>query len=133
MNKALEETEGYLCYWNDDIKELTKVNLLDVFRKLKADHFIKSKPIRNLDLKYKELANTKPKIKFDIERSFHNCKATLSFVFTKNKEETIGIQMEDNQFRLFKGNGDMSPDQIFQEYSNKGWFIHRMISITTKE
>ncbi len=44
MDKALEETEGYLCYWNDDIKELTKVSLLDVFRKLKADNFIKSEP-----------------------------------------------------------------------------------------
>lgn len=126
MNMALEEKEGYLSYWSERLNKLYEVNLMDVFRKIKADDFVKT-GFGNLKSKYDDLASTRPNTEFYIERSFNNCKATISFGFRKMDEykaeqETIGIQIEDNQFRLFKWNRGLSAEETFEKNSSRGWF-----------
>ena len=126
MDMSLKEKDGVLSYWSPNIKKLYDVNLMDVFRKNKADDFVKS-GFGNLNIKYKNLAKTKPNLRFYVERSFNNGKATLSFGFKKynineEEQETIGIQIEDNQFRLYKWNRNMTADEIFNEYSIREWF-----------
>ncbi len=127
MAMSLKEKEGILSYWSENIRLLNDVNLMDVFKKNKADDFVMNGFGSTRKAKYDELAATRPATKFFIERGFYNCKATLSFVFY-NKigddewGESIGIQIEEGQFRLFKGSKNKSADKIFEEYSEKGWF-----------
>lgn len=127
MTMSLKEKEGVLSYWSDNIALLNEVNLMDVFKKNKADDFVVNGFGAERKAKYEELAKTRPDTRFVIERGFYNCKATLSFVFYVTVKddiwgESIGVQIEEGQFRLFKGNRFKSVDEIFEEYSEKGWF-----------
>lgn len=133
MSMALGADEGYLAYWNEKFDAaLKEVKLIDVFKKNKADDFVKylsgcrrgGKGENHMD-KYKKWE--KNGIRFYTEKGFYNCKATLSFGFyvgedKKSCRETIGVQIEENQFRLYKWNSGMSADEVFKEYSEKGWF-----------
>lgn len=133
LKLSFKDRDGYLSYWSDQINELNNKNirLLDVFRKNKADDFV-SKCL-NLKSTFKEEKDTQfdsKKWYFWIERSFHNCKATINFVFRKyddgpeewkyNRE--IGVQIEDNQFRLFLGSKHMNLNQLFELGVEIGWF-----------
>lgn len=132
INKLLkymfEETKGKLCYWSDNIKKLVDIRLLDVFRKSKADDFV----LHCLDVV--------DQIKKDLilipgwelqafNRSFHNCKATIDIIIykkdpsDKNKwSKTLGVQIEDNQFRLFMKIDGKSKEEIFNLGKQIGWF-----------
>lgn len=130
LNLSLKETEGRLSYWSENINKLYEIRIMDVFRKNKADDFVVN-GFGDLKPVYENMASSKPGIRFFVERSFNNGKATLSFVFRKyaiedvnfdESTETIGIQIEDNQFRFFKWNGELSADECFEKYSALGWF-----------
>lgn len=105
MDLSLKETDNRLSYWTPNISLLDEIRLMDVFRKLKADDFAIA--CKDIELNFKELCKTHNGWRFNISRSFHNGKATLSFEILKYIEDKyaggIGIQIEDNQFRLFLG------------------------------
>lgn len=123
MKEAMNENPAVLSYWTENIKHLEDVHLMDVFRKLKADDFVKN--CGDIEEKYLKIVNQKcPGFHFYIDRSFHNKEATLSFVIQKGEEKQykgqIGIQIEGNQFRLFLGltNGDAkSISELAQKYN----------------
>lgn len=130
---CLKQTEGFISYGNENIKQLSEVRLLDVYQKNKADHFVLAgfgNTKEKYEAKASELNNNTT---FYISRSYHNGKATLSFGFAKyypdaklfnddTETESIGVQIEGNQFRLFKWNKDLSADETFNKYAELGWF-----------
>lgn len=124
MDFSLKETTGRLSYWSDNIKQLYKVRLMDVFRKNKADDFIQTcEELRILtEQEIKDLREWT----FHISRSFHNGKSTISFELQKgtgdNYKGQIGVQIEDNQFRLFLGLPKGSVDNIFKIGIEQKWF-----------
>ena len=127
MNLSLEETKGRLSYWTPNIGLLGNVRLMDVFRKLKADDFAIA--CKDIELNFKKLCESHNGWTFNISRSFHNGKATLSFEFLKYINEKyaggIGIQIEDNQFRLFlgfAGETKYNVSDIFNIGKKFGWF-----------
>ena len=106
MSEAMNEKPNVLSYWTENIKDLEKVHLMDVFRKLKADDFVKN--CGDIESKYTKLVEQKCSgFHFYIDRSFHNKEATISFVIQKGDEKKykgqVGVQIEGNQFRLFLG------------------------------
>lgn len=126
LNLSFKETEGRLSYWSENIKKLKDIRIMDVFQKNKADDYLVN-GFGDLKNVYLKKASAIPGLKFYVERSFYNSKATLSFGFKRsdsadNELETIGIQIEDNQFRLFKWNRNLSADECFDIYSKLGWF-----------
>ena len=127
MNLSLAETKGRLSYWTPSIGLLGNVRLMDVFRKLKADDFAIA--CKDIELNFKKLCESYNGWLFNISRSFHNGKATLSFEFLKYINEkytgSIGIQIEDNQFRLFLGFAEgtkYNVSDIFNIGKELGWF-----------
>lgn len=127
MSLSLKETEGKLSYWTQTIGMLGQIRLMDVFRKLKADDF--AIECKDIEKKISELAKSHKGWQFYISRSFHNGKATLSFELLKYVGKVyqgqIGVQIEDNQFRLFIGVAEgkkQSVDSIFSIGINNGWF-----------
>jgi len=127
MQLALNETDGRLSYWTENIDKFYKIRMMDVFRKLKADTF--ATKCKDIETKFDELAKRHIGWEFYISRSFHNGKATLSFELLKYIDEKykgeIGVQIEDNQFRLFLGLAEGSSkkvDDIFNVGIDVGWF-----------
>ena len=127
MSLSLKETEGRLSYWTPTIALLDDVRLMDVFRKLKADDF--AIQCSDINTEANELLNKHNGWEFYISRSFHNGKATLSFELLKYVNQKykgqIGIQIEDNQFRLFLGLAEgtnRTINEIFTVGVNLGWF-----------
>lgn len=123
MNEAMNEKPKVLSYWTENIKSLDDVHLMDVFRKLKADDFVRN--CGDIEEKYTKIVNQKcPDFHFYIDRSFHNKEATISFTIQKGQEKTykgqVGVQIEGNQFRLFLGlaYGDaQSISELAQKYN----------------
>lgn len=127
MSLSLKETEGRLSYWTQSIDSLNKVRLMDVFRKLKADDFA----VHCEEIK----TNVETKLvghngwEYYLSRSYHNGKATLSYELWKyinNKYEgQIGVQIEDNQFRIFLGlsaGTSKTINDIFEAGIKLHWF-----------
>ena len=127
MNLSLKETEGKLSYWTPSISMLDRIRLMDVFRKLKADDF--AIECKDIERKMSDMVKQHNGWEFYISRSFHNGKATLSFELLKYVDKAyqgqIGIQIEDNQFRLFLGVAEdkkKDVNTIFNMGINSGWF-----------
>ncbi len=124
MELSLEETSGRLSYWTENIKGLYKVRLMDVYRKIKADDFVIH--CEDINQEMNELLQDCPNWKFGIFRSFHNGKSTISFEIQKGSEETykgkIGVQIEDNQFRIFLELNSGNVGDIFKIGLDENWF-----------
>ncbi len=127
MNLSLEETKGQLSYSTKSIDMLREIRLLDVYRKLKADDF--ALECKDLESKMNELLKSHDGWIFNISRQFHNGKATLSFELVKYVDKVyqgqMGIQIEDNQFRLFIGVSEdkkKDVDTILRVGINNEWF-----------
>ena len=127
MSLSLKETDGRLSYWSPSIALLDDIRLMDVFRKLKADDF--AIQCNELNIEIPKLLNGHKGWEFYISRSFHNGRATLSFELLKYIDEQykgqVGIQIEDNQFRLFLGLAEGTTktlDEIFNAGMRLGWF-----------
>ena len=124
MKMSLDETKERLSYWSDDIKKLYDVRLMDVFRKNKADDFVQT--CEELQILIEHEIKDLREWSFYISRSFHNGKSTISFELQKgsgnNYKGQIGVQIEDNQFRLFLGLTRGSVEDIFKKGIEQKWF-----------
>ena len=127
MQLAMKDTDERLSYWTKTIDKLYDVRMMDVYRKLKADNF--ANKCKGIKTKYDELAKQHRGWEFYISRSFHNGKATLSSELLRylggEYKGQIGIQIEDNQFRLFLGAAEgtkKTVDEIFAFAIELGWF-----------
>ena len=127
MNLSLKKTEGKLSYWTQTISMLNSIRLMDVFRKLKADEFAIA--CKDIERKISDIVKPHNGWDFYISRSFHNGKATLSFEILKYVDKKyqgqIGIQIEDNQFRIYLGVAEdkkKDVNTIFSVGLNSGWF-----------
>lgn len=124
MKMSLDETQGRLSYWSENIKRLYDVRLMDVFRKIKADDFVKT--CEELRILIEHEIKDLPEWSFYISRSFHNGKSTISFELQKgsgdNYKGQIGVQIEDNQFRLFLGLKKGPVEDIFKIGLQHRWF-----------
>lgn len=131
MNYSLDETNNQLLFWDDNLKVLDDVRLMDVFRKLKADDFYYS--CLELEREMQQKAKEHDTWEFYISRSFHNGKATISFEFLSylHKEDEkeyrgqIGVQIEDDQFRIFLGvRNEMKKtiNEVFEKGKSMNWF-----------
>lgn len=130
MDESLKESNNVLSFWSESTKRLKEINLMDVFRKLKADdfvHYFNDKHQKELVKMGEELGNG---WRFSVDRSFNRSNATITFKFVKYKPSNpkeeyvseIGIQIEGEQFRLFFGvNGD-NKNNLFNKGVNAGWF-----------
>lgn len=129
LTECLDSNKGRLSYSNEKIDCLYKIKLLDVFKKLKADDFIKN-ACSGMSEHYNDLIKDFKNIEFSIGRGFNHGKATLDFCFytfkdlSTNRElsGSIGVQIEENQFRLIRCCRDKKSNEIFQEYCEKKWF-----------
>lgn len=126
IDESLDEKKGYLSFWTENIGKLKEIRMLDVYKKAKADDF--AEYCGDLMEKTKLLIK---KTDWDcwISRSFHNGKATLSFEIQKGHKDgykgMIGVQIEDDQFRLFLGVPEkkgMHAKEIFDQGIKMGWF-----------
>lgn len=101
-----------------------EIRLMDVFRKLKAEHFILS--LEKLVEKYVNYQNENKDINFVISRSFNHKNATIDFYFsTKNKdgkERRIGIQIEGNQFRYIIYDQSLNDVELYKTAIEFCWF-----------
>lgn len=138
MELSLKETSGRLSYWTDSIDMLNEVRLMDVYRKLKADDF--AVQCKDVEERVKSMAKQHNGWDFYISRSFHNGKATLSFELLKYVEKKykgqIGVQLEDNQFRLFLGvaeGSNKTVDDIFEIGIKNGWFDNSFNKKTSRK
>ena len=124
MKMSLDETKGRLSYWSENIKRLYDVRLMDVFRKNKADDFVQT--CEELRILTEHEIKDLPEWTFYISRSFHNGKSTISFELQKgsgdNYKGQIGVQIEDNQFRLFLGLKKGPVEDIFKIGLQHRWF-----------
>ncbi len=124
MNLSLDETKDRLSYWTENIHRLYDVRLMDVFRKIKADNFVQT--CEELRLLVEHEIKDLPGWSFYISRSFNNGKSTISFVLQKGSEDNykgqIGVQIEDNQFRLFLGLNKGPVDNVFKIGLEEKWF-----------
>lgn len=126
INESLNERKEYLSFETSKTSDLQSIRMLDVYKKAKADDFA----VRCEDL-IKDIKPLIEKTGWDcwISRSFHNGKATISFDIQKGSEKDykgmIGVQIEDNQFRLFLGvskEKGMHAKEIFDQGIKMGWF-----------
>lgn len=118
---AMKETEGYLTFWSETTESYNEIGLRDVYRKLKADDFIRN-GFGKLKDKYEEAA-IKHNWIFKIERGFNHCKPTINFIFySQNNNKSIGVQIEQHDFRIFAKRDGLSAKENFNLFSELGWF-----------
>ena len=127
LSLCLKETTGKLSFWTENIDKLKEIRLMDVYRKIKADDYIVN-GFASLKDEFETKVRAFDNIKFYIERSFNNGKATLTFglnkIALKNNEAlvSVGVQIEDNQFRLFVWDKNCNADECFNKYTKANWF-----------
>ena len=126
MKEALDESKNQLSFWTENIDSLHSVNLMDVYRKLRADDFVQYFIQHGFKEEFEDMAKEiKKDWSFKIDRSFNRTKATTSFKFVKYTNDKyineIGIQIEGEQFRLFYGINGSSKEVVFKKGCDMGW------------
>jgi len=121
LYSQMEKNDKKLCYWSEELHLLYDVNLMDVYRKLKGDDFVlfsKNKLENHFIQKVSEIGCV-----FEVKKpSFHNGKTTLDFEIKKDEAFSVGIQIEDDQYRLFCCKRDLRGDDLFNHFVELGWF-----------
>lgn len=128
--ESLNENPTLLSYNVKHLDDLENIRIADVFKKNKAEDFVsKCKDIGFQEGVQNEFKNKI--VKFWIERSFNNCKATISFGFwiyekdEKGKDKWkrgIGVQIEEYQLRVFICDSEKSISDIEKYGLDIGWF-----------
>ena len=119
-----ENYKNKLEFENAKPLEINEIRLSDIYKKLKAESFIEF--FNNNVNEYKN-ENNYGTATFYISNNFNHSNATIDFYFSdysKEKEETkkIGIQIENNQFRLFIYNKNLNLNEIFEKGKINNWF-----------
>lgn len=126
-----ENVKGRLEYLPDN-DPLQSVRMLDVFRKLKGDDFIKS--CDDLKTECSKYIQGKENWMFDIRKSFNHGNPTIEFEYYKyldinkelndeNQSGFIGVQIEGTQFRLrFMSKKFAGKEEAFKKAKAIKWF-----------
>lgn len=128
LHECLKETEGRVIFYNDKIKQLQKLRILDIYTKFKGNQIL-----QYIKSKLSDLEKTKPSgFELDINQNFSHGHATLDFRYTNNDSDyrddylIIGVQLEGDQYRLLaeKSAKRRKAETLFGEFSKSeiGWF-----------
>ena len=114
---SLSESPNELCYEPSIIDGLKKIRVHDIFKKIKAQDFVKG--CQKFKDKYSETINDWT---YETDFGYNNGNPTISFYFSKEIKtdnekpwhNKIGVQIEGDQFRLFLVLKDHKNDETFK-------------------
>lgn len=128
--KILRSINVVLNYWLDtnankliyDSGNLWELRINDIFKKLKGSTFFNYiKSNINIDKEFKEAKKSINNLGISYWQGFNNGKCTLNFDFYIEKELSIGVQIEGEQFRIFVQRYNKNPDVLYEEFKEL-WF-----------